>query len=247
MPTDDPRKLRDILADQAEAKGLSQAELVKKTGASPSHIEALMNGEIRRLPALPYLRTTLARLAETLGVPPQVLIDKYKSEFVGTHSGPTDQLPGNRFALPSHRRMYVIGAGVAILVIAGYLISRTGFFGRPSLSIATPPADPNPYIVTSSTILLAGRTDPGDSLFVNGQHVAVASDGTFEKEYQLLPEINIIDFSVKRFLGRHVTITRQIYYDTAGLPIPTSTVPLSIPQPTTTTPASSTDGATSTE
>ncbi len=211
---DDPRKLRDIIADQCEAKELSQVDLAKKSGTPEQYVESLMSGEVRRLPAFPYIRPHLIKIAQVLGLPPELLTVKYKEEFVHMHSGASDKLPGNRFALPSYRRQYGIAAGIIGVFIVIYLVSRSGFFGQPTLSIILPPTDPNPFIVTTSTITLSGRTDPGDNVTINGQHVAVASDGTFSKDYQLLPEINIIEFSAERFLGRQVAATRQVYFDT---------------------------------
>jgi len=242
---DDPRKLRDIISDQCASKELSHVELAKKSGTPEHYVEALVTGEIRRLPAFPYIRVHLVKIAQVLGLRPELLTEKYKEEFTAMHSGSADKLPGNRFALPSYRREYLIAAGVLALLIVGYLVSKTGFFGRPSLTITVPPTDPNPFIVTTSTITLSGRTDPGDNLFVNGQHVPVATDGTFSKDYQLLPEINIIEFSAKRFLGRQVTATRQVYFDTTvASTTPTST---SRNTPPVGSPSTSTENATTTQ
>ncbi len=242
---EDPRKLRDLIADQCEAKELSHADLAKKSDTPLQYVESLLAGETRRLPAFPYIRTHLVRIAQVLGLPPELLTAKYKAEFTAMHSGPADRLPGNRFALPSYQRAYLVAAGVFALLVVGYLVSRTGFFGRPNLTIDMPPTDPNPYIVTSSSITLAGRTDPGDNLFINGQHVAVGTDGTFSKEYQLLPEINIIEFAAKRFLGRQVTATRQVYFDTASTSSTTSTVSRPTPKPTTSTSSPSSNSSSS--
>ena len=216
---DDPRKLRDIIGDQCEAKEITPADLAQKTETPQRYIEALLAGDTSRLPAFPYIRPHLVSIGETLGLPPELLTTKYKEEFGAMHSGSADKLPGNRFALPSYRRQYLIGiACVAVLMLAVF-ISRSGFFGQPVLTIEMPPISPSPYITAAPVLILAGHTDPGDSLFINGQHVPVGSGGIFTKEYQLLPELNVFEFSSKRFLGREIKITRQVYYDDT----PTST------------------------
>ncbi len=227
----DPRKLRDIIVDQCEAKGITPVELSRKTGTPENYIEQLISGETDRLPAFPYIRPHLVKIAESLSISPDLLTEKYREEFAAMHSGAGDRLPGNRFSLPSHRREYLVGGGILVLIVFGFFVSRTGFLGQPHLTIIVPPAEPTPFIVSSSTILLSGRTDPGDALLVNGQHVPVATDGSFLKEYQLLPEINIIEFSSKRFLGREIKETRQVYFDQSsttanllGAPSATTTV-----------------------
>jgi len=209
----DPRKLRDIIADQCEARGLSPFEVAKRAGIAEQYIEALLSGDTTHLPAFPYIRAGLIAFADATGLPREVLIDKYRQEFAAMRSGASDQLPGNRFALPSYRREYVIGGALLACILVGFWISRSGFFGKPTLVIAMPPTEPSPFIVTSSTLLLSGRIDPGDMLTINGQHAPVQGDGSFEKEMQLLPEINVIEFTTKRFLGRQVKEIRQVYLD----------------------------------
>jgi hypothetical protein len=201
-------------------------ELVKKTGIPEQYLDAIVNDIRTRLPALPYIRSYLVKMAELLGLPPTLLLDRYRKEFSEKTSGGADTLPGNRFALPSGRQRFFIGAGVVAAIIVVYIISRSGFFGAPHLAIDMPPPDKETFIVSgSSTIMLAGRVDPGDKLFINGQEVATGEDGIFSKEYQLLPELNIIEFTTKRFLGRELTVRRQVYYEE-----PTSTPALRTPK-----------------
>jgi hypothetical protein len=211
--TTDPRKLRDIIADQCEAKELSPFEVAKRSGINEQYVDALISGDISKLPAFPYIRGGLISLAGLLGLPAELLVNKYREEFMQMRSGSGDKLPGNRFALPSYRREYLIGAGVLGILSLIFWISQSGFFGQPALSIITPPAQPSPFIVSTSTYLLSGRIDPGDILSINGQHSPVQSDGTFKKEIQLIPEINVIEFTTKRFLGREIKEVRQIYLD----------------------------------
>jgi hypothetical protein len=148
-----------------------------------------------------------------LGLPPDLLLSKYRQEFLEKISGGGDALPGNRFALASGMRRYLIIAGAIAAFLILYSIGRSGFLGQPHITIDMPPVGQDPYITTSSTVLLAGHADAGDTLLINGQPVPVDQTGAFSREYPLLPEINIIEFSAKRFLGREITITRQVYYE----------------------------------
>ena len=210
---EETRKLRDILLDQCEAKEIRVEELIKRTGIPEQYLDAIINDVRRRLPAFPYIRPHLLKIASVLALPPELLLQKYRQEFSEKISGAADMLPGNRFALPSGQRRYMIGAGIIALLIVVYAIGRTGFFGQPHLSIDMPPSGQDPFITTSSTIVLAGRSDPGNKISINGQAVTADENGSFTKEYQLIPEINIIEFSAQRFLGRQMKITRQVYYE----------------------------------
>lgn len=209
---DDTRKLRDILLDQCEAKEIRIDELIKRSGIPEQYLDAIINDVRRRLPAFPYMRPHLVRIATALGLPHELLLKKYRVEFSEKISGAADMLPGNRFALPSGKRRYVIAAAIVAIIVL-YAVTRSGFFGQPRLVIDMPPVGQDPFITTSSTIILSGHSDPGDKLSINGQAVTADGDGAFIKEYQLVPEINIVEFSAQRFLGRRVTITRQVYYE----------------------------------
>jgi len=208
----DTRRLRDILADQCEAKEIRFEELAKKSGTPEQYLDAIMSNMRTRLPAFPYIRMHLVRIAELLDMPPELLLDAYRQEFSEKLSGAADTLPGNRFALPSRTRRYQIGGVIVVVFLFMYLIGRSGFLGRASIILDLPSIDSDPIITSSSTILLTGTVDLGDTLHINGQAVAVDSNGLFSREYSLSPEINIIEFSVKRFLGGSAEITRQVYY-----------------------------------
>ena len=213
MPEQNTRKLRDIILDQCEAKEIKMEELVKKTGLPEQYLDAIINDVRTRLPAFPYIRAYLTRVAALLGLPPEMLLDKYRQEFSEKISGGADALPGNRFALPSGIRRYLLVVVAIIVVILIVAISRSGFFGSPHIAIDMPPAGTDPFITSSSTITLAGHVDAGDKLLINGQPVATGKNGTFASQYQLTPEINVIEFTTKRFLGRQFSITRQVYYE----------------------------------
>ncbi len=212
---EDTRKLRDIILDQCEAREIRVEDLIKKTGIPEQYLDAIINDVRRRLPAFPYIRTYLVAIANLLELPRDLVITKYRSEFTEKISGGGDTLPQNRFALPSDKKRLLIGAGVIVAVILLYAGSRSGFFGRPHLTIEVPPADQETFITSSSTITLSGTVDVGDTLLLNGQPVTVDNDGRFSKDYQLVPEINVLEFVTKRFLGRQLSVTKQVYYEVA--------------------------------
>ncbi len=215
---EDTRKLRDIILDQCEAKEIRIEELIKKTGIPEQHFDAIVSDVRTRLPAFPYIRQHLIKIAVLLGLPQELLLNKYRAEFAEKASGGADRLPGNRFALAGGGRRYVFGLGAVVALFIVYVVVRSGFFGAPNLVITNPPAGTDPFIVTgSSTLMIAGSIDPGDKLLINGQPVATEATGIFTREYQLAPEINIIEFSASRFLGRTITITRQVYLEEAPL------------------------------
>ncbi len=211
----DPRRLRDIILDQCEAKSLSLAEMIQKTGTPAGYVDAILNDVRSRLPGFPYIRIFLVRIAETLGLSAEVLIQAYKREFGEKISGLGDRLPSNRFALPSGRRRYLLILGALAGVVVTYGVLRSGLASKPALLIVVPPASADAFLTHSSTIQLAGRIGLSDTLLINGQAVPTDPQGNFTSDYQLLPEINLIEFSSHRFLGGTTSQLRQVYLDVA--------------------------------
>jgi hypothetical protein len=162
----------------------------------------------------------LNRLADVLGIDREELLAAYKREFSEKFSGAADRLPANRYALPMNRRRYIIAGSVILGLILVLTVTRSGFFGSPELKLTMPPAEPNPYIIDQQIIELKGSIDPKDTLRINGQEVAVAADGTFVRPYTLSPELNSIEFVVRRFLGKEIRVVRQVYYQGAATSTP---------------------------
>lgn len=207
------RRLREVILDHIEAKDLKIIDVIEKTGIPEPYLDAILNDKRHKLPAYPYVRIYLVKIAELLGLNQADVIADYRREFGDKISGAADTLPANRFALPSSRKRYLIGGAVLALILLGYVISNSGFFGRPQLLLISPPqGGEEPYVVTSPTIELRGQIDSGDKLIINGQETPVGPGGVFSREYQLNPELNTIEFVVSRFLGKEIKVIRQVYY-----------------------------------
>lgn len=207
------RRLRESILDQIEAKDLTAKDVVEKTGIPEQYFDAILNDKQSKLPAFPYIRAHLVKVAQLLGLNAEEVIKDYKTEFTGSVSGSADTLPGNRFALPSARRKYLIGGAVIGLLLLGFIFKSSGFFGQPKLTLLMPPIDSrDPFVVGTSTIILAGKIDPSDKLFINNQATPVSVEGVFSENYDLRPELNPIEFKVSRFLGRDLTIVKNVFY-----------------------------------
>lgn len=207
------RRLREVILDQIEAKDLKVKDVIEKTGIPESYLDAVLNDKRDKLPAFPYIRIYLIKIAELLGMNASEVVAEYKREFSDKVSGSRDTLPRNRFALPSSRKRYLIVGGVLALIILTYTLTNSGFFGRPHLLLTMPPQDSEDvYVIETPVIQLAGQIESGDKLLINDQEIPVSSEGVFSLEYPLEPELNTIEFTVSRFLGKEIQVTRHVYY-----------------------------------
>lgn len=204
------KQLKDILKEQMQMKGLSLDRLTSQTGIAERHIVALLDNNGDKLPAAPYARGYLMKIASVLDLDGPELWRLYKNEITIKQSGPTDKMPENRYALKTINKKWVI-AGVIIALFLIYAISNINrFIGKPAIEITNPSSETT--ITPLNTILLSGRINPKDKLLIDGVEATPEADGSFSKEYSLEPGLNRIEFSVTRLLGGETAVTRQIIY-----------------------------------
>ena len=209
------KSLKEIFNEALELRNLDVKKLSEMTDIPVHYLSAFSSGDSRKLPASPYVRGYLTKIADILKMDSNSLLEAYKQEILlwpAKSSGPEDKLPINRFALKSKRKITVIGAAAAgVLAILIFLAFQfSGFLGNPKIEITNPVE--NYIVVNNPVIKLAGITNPQDKLTINNEEVLAKSDGRFEKDFSLQPGSNSVDFKTKRFLGKEITITKIIVY-----------------------------------
>ncbi len=207
--------LGEILNRAAELRGLDLKKLSESTDIPIHYLAALSNGDFEKLPAAPYIRGYLVKIAETLRIDTDLLLKTYKQEISLRSlrtSGPEDKLPVNRFTFKtSHRKKSLLAIGLVAILIIAFLIWRADdFLGTPRIEIINPAADN--LVVNTPSVKLLGKVNPNDKLTIYGEEISVGKDSRFEKEFSLQPGLNRIEFKAKRFLGGEVTVVRQVIY-----------------------------------
>lgn len=204
----------ELLNETIELRNLDVKKLSELSDIPVHCLTALINGEFSKLPAAPYIRGYLIKIAGILRIDRDTVLRAYKQEISLRPlkvSGPEDKLPSNRYALkPIHRRtLFIIGI-ILVIVIAFLMWQIEGFWGTPKIEITNPAV--NNLAVGGLSIKLTGRVNPRDKLTINAEEILVAGDGLFEKDFFLQPGINTIEFKVKRFLGKETKTIRQVIY-----------------------------------
>jgi hypothetical protein len=213
----DDRRLSETLMETMKVKGLTAAKLSEATGISERIIELFLADRFEELPPAPYVRGYLLKIAEVLGADGEMLWDAYgKFHAAIRRAGQKDMLPENRFALPKVSRKFILGAGLAVIII-GFIASRF-LFGGQAFVFEVNVGDN--LIVATSTYLLEGRIRTGDQLTVNGVPLTLENDGTFVYALDLREGFTPLRFVVTRPLEGERVFEKRIFYE----------VPASIPQ-----------------
>lgn len=200
------RNISDTLGDIMRERHISAEKLADATDIPKRFIVSLMDGDPEQLPARPYVRGYLFKIAEALEVDPHTLWQSYRISTEISASGDKDKLPSNRFAYKKIATSRV--AAVLLLLVA---VAFVGFrfneiLGRPTLEVSVPDT------TTEETITVSGKVAPGDRLTLNDEVVYPNEEGYFEKRVQLEPNLNTLTFTVKRYLGKETTLVKRVFY-----------------------------------
>lgn len=223
-PNDLP--FEQFFAEKIKERGVSLKKLSEMTGIAPAHIENFLRGDFGNMPSAPYLHGYLIHLGAALDFDGEEWWVKLKKEGIVKNSGELDTLPRNRFIKESPPKyLWAIGAGILVLIYLTLQAPR--IFGKPTLTVLFPNA--NPYVTASSTITLTGTVSGANSLYLVGANggtqdqIIVAPDGSWQKEVFLGAGPNPFEISAKKFLGGETTVTEQIFYQPTGGGASTST------------------------
>lgn len=201
-----------MLTEAIQDKNMSLAKLSELTGISERFLAALVEQKFEKLPSAPYVRGYLFKIAETLNLDGEKLWQEYQKNTQLKKSGVNDHLPLNRYALqPLNKKLILLG--VILFFIVGYLVLRYNLFlGKPSLSLTGEILNSTNPVVYNSLLKIEGWVKSGDQLMINKENIYVSENGYFQKDFSLHPGLNIVQFQIKRFLGRETIITKQVLY-----------------------------------
>ncbi len=208
------KTLSEVMSETMGLRGFNAESLAEMSDIPVRYINAFLQGDFSKLPATPYIKGYLAKIAEVLNLNQELLLEIYRRENstqIMKSSGAHDRLPFNRFAAKSINKTLATAIIIAI-VLAGFFIFRfNDFFGTPGLEITSPSL--NNLIIEASSIKLAGRiSNPRDKLTINGEEILIGGNGFFEHDFSLQSGVNTVEFKVSRFLGEEFKLTRQIIY-----------------------------------
>jgi len=203
---EEEKTIVEVLGELMETKRIGIKGLAEVTDVPERYIEALVVGKFEQLPARPYVRGYLFKIAGALEADPNLLWQSYGRFVEAATPAKGDRLPTNRFALKRIRtgRVALLVALVVLLIFLGFRLDN--ILGRPTLNVSVPET------TQAEVITVNGEVSPGDTLTLNGEVVYPNEEGRFEKQVGLEPGLNTLEFKVKRYLGRETKVVKQVFY-----------------------------------
>lgn len=212
------RSLASVVRGAMHARSMTIEKLARETGISERFLEAIVREHGGKLPAAPYVRGYLARIAEALRLDAGELWELYAAEHgrVVMPSQPiveaknAGEIRSWREWLTNTRVLIAIGIILGIVLVIWF--RGSAFIGRPTLSLEH---FDDTMSVTTSTLVVKGAIDPKNQLTINDEVVFPDDAGAFEKTLTLSPGFNTFHFKVRGILGKELDITKQVYLSTS--------------------------------
>ena len=200
------QNISELLKELMKERRVTADKLAGATDIPKRFITSLMEGNADQLPAKPYVRGYLFKIAEALKVDPHILWQSYRMTSDFHSSGEGDRLPTNRFAFKKIRTSRVAASLFIVLILVFVGVRFNDILGRPTIDLNLPES------TSEETITVSGNVAPGDSLTLNDEVVYPDEEGFFEARIRLDPGLNHLKFVVKRYLGQESEFIEQIFY-----------------------------------
>jgi cytoskeletal protein RodZ len=190
---------------------LSVEDVGKKTGIKLKFLLCLESGDFKPLPADVYVLGFLRQLAEVYAIGSGELIDQYKKEKnIQKQVFKQNQMLNsgryskyfNKLVITPKILSLILGL-VFVVATLGYISWQLWSIDRtPSLAVIEPQ---NNAVISGSVVNVAGSTDPGADVSVNGESIFVDGKGNFKTQAALSSGPEEITVMAQNRFGKSVS------------------------------------------
>ncbi len=207
MPTE--KVFNSFLADILRVKGITVEKLAQITGVSERFLELMFQERYDKLPAAPYVRGYITKIAEALSMNSDELWHEYQKHAIILRK-PGENNKTSIYKPPSIKinKKIIIGGAIALIILIYVAFRIPALFGNPTLSIGFG----DNLVVATSTFTITGKTDPKNELTINDEVIYPDTKGEFKDVVDLSPGFNTFTFKTKELLGAEETVVKQIFF-----------------------------------
>ena len=197
-----------LLKEARLSKRYSLVKMENITRIRKDFIESMENEEWETLPAFTTVLGFAKSLASPLDLSVKTVVAVLKRDYPPKKLNINPKPDISSKFIWSPRLTFWLGAGIAILIIFGYLIFQYARFTSPPKVTITTPKDGE--VVKGKTVHIEGNTETDAKILINGQPVIVSDNGKFTIELLVTKDTKeIIVKSISRS-GKESTISRKI-------------------------------------
>ena len=193
-------------------KQLTLEDVSQNTKIKVSFLEAIEKGEYDKLPSIAYAQGFVRNYARFLNMPEKETLALFRREFDDKKALKVLPLGFTRtkdFSLSRFKSKQTLSLVLIVaLALVGYILFQyRGAIVNPGLFISSPKEK---AIISSSIVMVIGKTDSNTTVYVNNFLVSVDSSGVFTKLINVFPgKSTVVVKAVNRF-GKETILQRNI-------------------------------------
>jgi cytoskeletal protein RodZ len=203
----------EILKEKREEQALGLDQISQETKIRKEFLKAIEKNDYASLPSVPTSKGFIRNYALFLGLDPARLVAVFKRDFRQNKEiksvFPLKKDLRKEFKWsPKKTLILVISLFVfALIVYLGF--QYRALLGQPDLKIDSPL---DKEIMTEEQIFVSGRTDPDNTVSVNGDLTQLDPQGKFDYRLRLNKGENKIVVEATNRLGKKTRQTRTIFF-----------------------------------
>jgi len=210
---DSGENLGKLLREARESCSLSLDILAQQIKVNKNFLQAIEDGDFKKIPGEFYIRTFVKKYATTVGIRYKKISDLLEKEVNIYNKWNTkilkkEGVKKSQFINFPNILKKIIIVGI-ILILVGYLSYQIRHITTPpELTILNPAGQVTSF--EGRTFVVSGQTEVGAEIIINSQEVNPDETGYFDLMLDLSPGTNIIRVEAKKRYSKTAIETREI-------------------------------------
>ncbi|OGM09861.1 hypothetical protein A2W13_01610 [Candidatus Woesebacteria bacterium RBG_16_36_11] len=185
------KTIGEVLREARSKKRYSLESLEKETKIKKSFIQAIEKENWDALPEYPVILGFVKNIASFLGIDTKGTVALLRRDYPPKVLSVNPKPDISREFSWSPKLTFLVGIGVVILLISGYLgFQYIKFISPPTLQVVSPKES---QVVDKAHVFVQGKTDAEATVKVNNQPVLVGEDGNFSLDLDISQKTEEVD------------------------------------------------------
>ena len=204
-------KVGQLLKKTRESKYLTYEDVSAQTKIHPKFLKALEAGDYEIFSSEIHAKGFLQTYANFLGVNFERILPFFRRDFIGRKQKVTPAvmpIVNTKLFLTPMRLLTGLIVTFVILFFGYLFFQYRSFAGSPLLIVSEPAQEE--LVIQTPSVVIAGRTDPDATVFINGQKIGLHEAGNFSTSISLSNGLNELIIVAENKLGKATSVTRKI-------------------------------------
>jgi len=202
-----------ILKENRVKKEINLSEVARETKIRKPYLLALEKDDYQSLPSVATTKGFIKNYAQFLGLGPERVVAVFKRDYRRLQEQKAifpSRADLNKQFKWSPKKTLILIVALFIVAFLTYLVYQYhGLLGRPRLEVTSPE---NNQQVIEEQIVIEGKTNPDNSVMINGSLTQLNEQGEFSYRLRLVSGENKIVIEATNRLGRKTRQTRTVYF-----------------------------------